>query len=371
MLDKIDSTHLALPHVVEALGEVARAHRLGDHLVYAELDLLEKAKDLPSLSESARASFLFMRNRFSTTGPYLSRFNVRLSIVPDDNILEVNTLAVNGRSIEEISISARLVANSNILRRTVLLGENHSDTEFYRIVASTYKASEGISGISIQFDPNGGGGGSTVDEYKHIQDSISRTCLCILDSDRHYPTDSIGGTAQNVLNEDNPNIPTSKVIVTDTLEMENLIPTIIVERLMGLGSATCRPLQAHKNIAASAHGSAMQYVDYKKGLKLFELTTGSPSSDHLSYWKPVAEHVLGTPVTHTMCPTGVTCTKKSCRCILIPGYGDSIMDKVMSLMDSEKNTPMTHWVDAAMQSEWRRIGAVILDWCCGSSLRAI
>lgn len=314
--------------------------------------------------------FKSMLNSFSMSGIYLKEYGLRLRIVSHGEEISASVVNEEGRIITIIEVPAKKIHATNILNRVVLLSENHRDTEFYRIMAIAVAQEENIGNVNIQFDPNGGGGRTTSDEYSYIQSQNERICLCIVDSDAKYPGSRPGDTAKAVLSLDDPSRPLSRIVITTSMEIENLIPTIVIKDYLGDKNPLRVALDVYEKINENGFTTARLHVDVKNGLRLRELIDKPENSPYYAYWKPVAEAILETEVNPGVCHVDASCDRRSCTCVVIPHLGSNILEQTLPIMRTYLGRQFVQWLDDVMVDEWKRVGRLVIDWCCGSSPKA-
>lgn len=149
-------------------------------------------------------------------------FNIIISIIPDGE--EYNEK--NGADIEYRYIKYNKFLDSVTIQKTVLLGENPSDAEIYKVISDYYQEQKKIN-YRCLYEARGGGGNTVVKEYEPIHVQEERFCLCILDSDIRYKEQTAyGDTAKFVIEYVKRNTKNYKttIKIIEVLELENLLP---------------------------------------------------------------------------------------------------------------------------------------------------
>ena len=352
------------------MNEVAKAYRLGYHKVFGSLELLRALSNESSISYMSKKMFSSMVASFPTSGGYLKAYTIRLSIVRGTNILRRSHINGNPK-IEKIEVSSDLIHSTTLLSRVILLAENHKDTEFYKFLATEVARENKIGNIIIQFDPNGGGGRTTSDEYSHYQTTRERLCLCVMDSDVKYPGCGLGDSARAVASTDEDANPLTKFITTSSLEVENLLPTVALEAYLGEGNPLKIAINTYKRLERLGLTDSRRYIDIKKGMRIYDIISKSQDSPFYKYWRPITESLLELTLSSSACPFGIECDKKTCTCIVIPHLGQSILEQTLPHLKEYAGNQFSTWLDGHLTDEWQRMGRIVIDWCCGANLRAI
>jgi len=130
-------------------------------------------------------------------------------------------------SIEYRYIKYNKFLDSVTIQKTILLGENPSDAEIYKVISDYYQKQQNLNYSSL-FEARGGGGNTVVKEYEPIYNDEERFCLCILDSDKRYKEQTnYGDTADKVKKfEEQVHKKNCKmrIEILEVLELENLLP---------------------------------------------------------------------------------------------------------------------------------------------------
>ena len=350
------------PSVVDALDLIAHSRRLGNHIVFGKRDIIKFLATCNLISDTSRAVYRKLYEDLPTTSSYLSEINLLVEIVLED-VLE---LIERGNS-KVIRASIKYFSNLSLLTETALLSENHDDVSFYKRLATTYLQLKNLGNIYIKYEPRGGGGQTTARDFQTLQSSKQRFCLCILDSDRKAPDLDIGDTAKAVLRAKDSNQPLCDICVLKVREIENLIPAIIYREIFENDVNKRDAISFLEFIDNSQHNEVRNYLDLKKGLKLYKILREEPQRQFRIYWLSVAQNFRDqlSPVCYAcldkeVCSQG---TFEKCQCFITLGFGDSIMSKVEENYLSRDFSPL---ISDLVRAEWERLGATITFWCCAS-----
>ncbi len=152
-------------------------------------------------------------------------FNLIINIVENEEKLYVDD------DVEYRDISYSKFLDTSSIQKTILLGENIDDIPVYEVFVKYYKSKNNLNSFNIFYNKRGGGGNTISREYETIYSEGENFCLCLLDSDKRYPTQTnYGDTAQNVVDLDkkykkqnNLNYKIGYYILK-VLELENCLP---------------------------------------------------------------------------------------------------------------------------------------------------
>ena len=162
-----------------ALNNIANALREGKHLVIGSRAVLAKLIDCNFLSSKSTAIFRKALSQLSDIGTLASHLDIHIRIYP--TIPSYNGPVFNDK-IKCIDAPLDIFSDSSVIQETILLAENQIDAKFYELVARTYMWKKNFGKLIIKLTKQGGGGTTTADEYKEIQDTKNRLSICIVDS---------------------------------------------------------------------------------------------------------------------------------------------------------------------------------------------
>lgn len=204
-----------------------------------------------------------------------------------------------------------------------IIAENLLDISFYKAVVKSYCDDVlKLKGIQLSANEKHGGGATICDVINSHIANTEGLALCLLDSDKNHPDDSLGQTAQRVLDQVALDDYT-KIINLNVREVENIIPIDVIERVRHQKSQKTK-IKQYKSLLEHDFSVAnpMMFIDLKKGLKIcsqredFCEKTGK-------YWRTI----LTTVGNNREC----NCVKiKDCTCIFIDGFGSSLLRDVVT-----------------------------------------
>lgn len=147
------------------------------------------------------------------------------------NIVEKEEKLYKEDEIEYRDIVYRKFLDTSSIQKTILLGENSDDIPIYEIFVKYYQSKNNLNSFKVIYNKRGGGGHTTKQEYENIHKEGDNFCLCLLDSDKRYPSQTkYGDTAQAVVELDykyrKQNNLNYKIgyYVLQVLELENCLP---------------------------------------------------------------------------------------------------------------------------------------------------
>jgi len=187
-------------------------------------------------------------------------FNIIIKIIPEGR--EYNEQI--GADIEYRYIKYNKFLDSVTIQKTILLGENPSDAEIYKIISDYYQKQKNIN-YRCLYEARGGGGNTVVKEYKPIHSQEERFCLCILDSDIRYAQQTTyGDTAKFVVDYDKQNTKNYKttIKIIEVLELENLLPLKFYKDTYSHKSDVICDIEK----ILSKDSNFKKYFDFKKGV---------------------------------------------------------------------------------------------------------
>lgn len=124
-------------------------------------------------------------------------FNLIINIVENEEKLYIED------GIEYRNILYCKFLDTSSIQKTILLGENSDDIPIYEIFVKYYQSKNNLNSFKIIYTKRGGGGNTINQEYENIYTEGDSFCLCLLDSDKRYPSQTkYGDTAQAVVDID-------------------------------------------------------------------------------------------------------------------------------------------------------------------------
>ena len=214
---------------VDILRDLIISYSHGIHFVYANSHLLNRIIALKKLGDVEKMMYIKLKGKLKI-------------IVGIRNIVVVKCiLTYNETSRAEegcIYINPADFKEFCLFEKTVLIGENLNDCKVFRHISDKYLCCHKLWGANCIFFEMNGGGATTVDVYENQINNCTNFCLCIIDSDKKFPSDEIGGTAVEVKNKHTEIQPPhcDYYIMEDVSEVENLLPHEMVKKVTAINS---------------------------------------------------------------------------------------------------------------------------------------
>lgn len=341
----------------QSLLSACNAMGSGNHVVCTETrDLAgEIVHDMIKTNHCIASYFDVLREHFSEIA------SVKLYVTSFIKIIHGDTppsARIVGNKYE-ISIGIALTTQSEFWYKACFIAENIFDIRGYYLI---YKACF-PNGPYLKSDDTLGGGTTTSNVVaQKINDG--RIVLCILDSDRHFPTDKIKDTASKVLALDIPD--SCNVIITKSREVENLfLSKKILEHLRN-NRLTQRDTDILNIIqkAEEKQAEARFYFDVKSGYSY--KTIANNAYLHLCF--------APSKVNCKTFTTDENCKNcKSCNCIIIQGLGGNFFsNEILNCVSIKDNIETIYsGLPDFMKEEWRRLASAVLSWCCACKLNVL
>jgi len=345
---------------VLALENLATARREGKHIVMANRKTLKKIAQCSRLSEFSRNIYHKLYHDSTQLYSYLSAVTKYIEIV--NPCYEPEVLSDSDKEI--IKVPPRFFNDSELVQKTILLGENLDDAVFYETIAKVCVRWKDMT-VPIVCEPRGGGGDTTSREYINIQQANKRFCLCIVDSDKIAPNGNLGSTASRLRNSDDPTCIKTQIFILDCRESENLIPNSILSKLYPGKQEKLEALNIIKSISLEVRC----FLDIKEGTYLNKIM-GEKKSETQNFWSNQIPQILNiSDRINNSCQANWQCSSNSgkCQCQISLGLGDKTLSKTVEYLKDNSLNEIAIIVDRSMRSDWEKIGEVVINWCIAES----
>lgn len=329
---------------ITILKDLCFSYSHGFHYIYASKPLLGRISLLKNLDESQRYLFAKLKSKLK------SIMSIRDSVMIRCHISYRTT-----SSIEDgcIYLNPDEYENFNFFAETVLIGENLNDCKFFTHICDKYLCCHRLWGANYAFGKIPGGGGTTVDVYDNEIEQRQKFCLCIVDSDKKYPTDVIGATATDVKNLHNNKKPLlcDYYIMEHLSEVENLLPHDMVRRVC-----------ASKNNLHKFLSLDIAFLDMKKGIVkgvLQNIKAKEYYCDLMGDFKQIVDDI-------TNCFVDVSqrvLTKSEKNEAVVSGFGSNLLKDVLALNWESVELSKIE-LTSSQNYEWEEIGKRIFSWTC-------
>jgi hypothetical protein len=250
-----------------------------------------------------------------------------------------------------------------------LIGENLTDAKLYFSFGKALLIARRWKGLRVSADLVAGGGSTTHRVFGATCDS-GRPCLCVTDSDRDHPEDTIGATARDAVIQGSKRPPFQHVHVLNSRELENVLPfRVLAEALSGPSpSNRAEALDTLGALEASIAGPWRSFIDLKEGLREWDLAVKlAPSGHSRPFWTEFARSAGSiTGVPDCSCAASAPCsTREHCCRVYVPAFGSALLQAVEAWVDHTTPHKLAEALGPALTSgELAHITALIVAWCC-------
>ena len=329
---------------VDILRDLIISYSHGIHFVYANSHLLNRIIALKKLGDVEKMMYIKLKGKLKI-------------IVGIRNIVVVKCiLTYNETSRAEegcIYINPADFKEFCLFEKTVLIGENLNDCKVFRHISDKYLCCHKLWGANCIFFEMNGGGATTVDEYENQINNCTNFCLCIIDSDKKFPSDEIGGTAVEVKNKHTEIQPPhcDYYIMEDVSEVENLLPHEMVKKVTAINSNLLYLLRLD-----------IAFLDMKKGI-VKGVLQNTLAKDY--YCDLLSGHQQELDEINA-CYDDVSqrnLNKQEKKECIVPGFGTNLLKDVLGLSWDEIDWKKLKLTDSQVY-EWEEIGKRVFSWTC-------
>ena len=348
--------------LINALELIAQARRSGSHLVTASRETLKELHGCSGLSRPARGVYLKLYNELPQHGSYFEFFNRRIKIIDGRDI--ANSHDIGGTKI--IRMSVDFFSDPELLSRTRLVGEDESDIAIFDKIARTVLAMNNAA-ISIQYDPIPGGGQNTGRVYRQIQREGRKLCLCITDSDKEHPDDSLGIISSELQKCEDETRPFCEWTCLRTRTIENMFTTNFLWIVAGDNPDWQKAVRSIDILENSEYPDSRFYCRLVQGQSLGEVY-GMYGGHNSAYWTRVAESIVyhSGDINDRCILDQPSCSDGShCRCVIVSGTGDGFKDAIDETLVRLTPHKLAETLNERTSEYWDEIGRTIASWCCG------
>ncbi|MBN3851859.1 hypothetical protein G3N59_00575 [Paraburkholderia sp. Ac-20340] len=333
-----------------ALDNIANAHREGAHVIFSERNVAEHLLSIgESLGGRTKQTLRNVINRYAQLAEFAETVEVKIFIGLFDNI---HAVIENGKRFIKIPVAC---VTSSLLQKPYLLVENIDDAKFYGFLTTELASKLNFSG-HLSFEAYNGGGNTTGNVYEHLKNSTDRLCLCIVDSDRRFPTSKPGETANKVLASDKTDpSPLTESFVLPVCSVENLIPWKWLEDAYSQSEDMKKRLKMYE---CHHVDDVWPFLQLKKDIRCADLRETQKAfsvfwSDKLKCRDDVAR-----------CVAGGACTKRDdCSTTFLAAVSGSPLGAVIPKL-SERTIGACDAVPT-VKAAWQSIAQLVSAWSCG------
>ena len=350
-----------------ALQDIASSIRRGRHaltaLSFGVIDELSKSE---CLSDSTKDVYVDIYKRWSQHKDLHKKVSKRLlvGVFNEDKELRIER---NGN----IPMNLESLNKFDLLEGTALVLENQNDDVIYKFIFKSIVHKIMKKNYTAYWEIHHGGGNTTGDVYSRIQEkNNTKMVLCIVDSDKKFPDNGYGETANKVKKANDKENIFSDYHVIDAHEVENLIPLSLYYEFMETISSddsiddNISLLDIYNKMYDTEKDFLQRYFDYKNGIQCKELNCSKNKidpqfkDDFKNNWLSIVNYIA---------PIKLKCNYKECN---KPGCEEHILPILLKrirrkeIRDYIKNKkPIELDSRDPLYKEWNIIAKQILDWC--------
>jgi len=233
--------------------------------------------------------------------------------------------------------------------------EDITDFDVYSSIAKWYLINNKmLENQSFKLEMTHGGGDRSADVCNEHQEK-GYIVYCICDSDKKYPSDTIGGTCRKLYDHFSSIDKVDNLLVLDVHEVENLIPLCILK-------TTARPTQLSAisfiEHAASKSIDALYYLDLKNGLNYRDVLV--EESEFSRYWRHfISDYKCDFTTAQINKINAGEINEKSNITVKL----SSMLPHAIQNLTNFDNKLNKH---CPLESFWNDIGKKLWSWGCGS-----
>lgn len=354
-----------------AIEYLSLAHSEGKHLVTGSRNTLLK---IVSLSEHLSMKNITLFKKILQEVPQYGSMHKKLPIYSVIVNFDGDYQRSSSASQTTIYIPIKFFNDSSKIQPVNLVAENSDDTKIISHLCRAFCFRNRFNNLKFFFKPIMGGGDHTAKEYKALQDKGVFT-ICVVDSDRKHPADSIGETAKKVKLADDQSV-FSDFRILECRELENLISSRQLAEACKNDSSRRRAVNFLENLEETSNGEKRLYLDFKNGLRLLDIFSykmDSPARDYFGNFKDIIcefSHIDNDCITSGQCSEKKSCLtdgkKRLCKSIIMHSLGDKICEAVVKYLDTLSPQKLSESICKFTEKLWDTIGGFVFSWsCCG------
>ena len=330
-----------------AIEEICVAVRRGYHYLFGTRDILSEMFEFPGITPESKAVVDGVRRSYASNAGFLRSFGFR--VVVKDGI---------GVS-RKISDKSWEVPVSQVVEHGIsplgLLGEHSRDAELYKEAAKHFILNKKL-GISLAAIARNGNGSGTARELTSFVREMREWILCITDTDKYCPDDTLGDVAascKKVADE------TGWVAIHYAIggrSIENVIPHNFIEDAV---QGESRDAVAHLKALTATHG--LEFADYanlKDGIASKWVREQSTDTPRRKFWERLVQAEGGS--LNACCTGHAVCPKTPCARRWIGGFGGALPEQVQRHLDvTSKHKAAERAKTSANVIHWEAIGELV------------
>lgn len=340
----ISEAEIGNTEAVDILRDLIISYSHGIHFVYANSHLLNRIIALEKLGDFGKMMYIKLKGKLKIIVGIRNLVVVKCILTYyETSRAEADRIFINPADFHDFSL----------FEKTVLIGENLNDCKVFRHISDKYLCCHKLWAANCIFFDMNGGGATTADVYENQINNYSNFCLCIVDSDKKFPSDEIGGTAVEVKNKHTAKHPPhcGYYIMEGISEVENLLPHEMVRKVTAIKSNLLYLLQLD-----------IAFLDMKKGI-VKDVLQNTLAKNY--YCDLLAGHQQELDEINA-CYEDISqrCLdkqeKKEC---VVPGFGPNLLKDVLGLSWDEIDWKNLNLTDSQVY-EWEEIGKRVFSWTC-------
>jgi hypothetical protein len=336
---------------LEGIQNLLVAVRNGHHLLYGSRKLLSNLSQNQVLSQRERATALELLNKLSELSG-LSNQVIRKVVVTFDRTL--NNVMPNQFVISASDLVSKYHDDS------VLLGENHIDTEVLVKSSIHYRIHNKLHHVPVQLRCQGGGGSTIAVEFRKLIAGGS-IVLAVTDGDRNHPKAPLSSVSQKCNECLDDEVGLGMHVSLSERDIENLLPLNVLtecadpslvntssdlhQRLIEIKVDECNPAS---------------HICIKSGLnlrKIFECT----DQEEKKFWLATVEklRIKSSDLINDKCTEKQECAANPCKCIVGHGWGERILTSVSAWLG--KQSDHKSYESFKSNDVWLNLGKVVFE----------
>lgn len=357
--DSVISANLAEDDkACRGIAAILDAVSRGQHYVLASRQTLKALSENQQLASANRATARILLSNYTLLGsiPALVRFRIVVTFGKSKHVNKVGS--------EEWEVPLHMVADCCI-HKSVLVAENLTDAGVFEQAARQYMAAKGIR-TQLSVEKLHGGGSTIPKVFENHAVTEKRWCLCITDSDRICPNDSLSQAAEEckAIASDSSLVATHMDL--PVREVENVIPIALLDEVIPPSHRD--KWEWHTSKLCRIRRDAHSYCDMKKGLTIRKILDLADGSGQKRYWLSVARDLLDASALESDCLASGECSQKDpglCHCDVVYGFGDRMLDQILTILNSrgphESERRVRHDLN---RDTWFEVGQLVFEWAC-------
>ena len=364
VLSQLEEGGLPSAAAKTALQQVAMGRREGKHLLFGRREVLDALRTSHYLDGMSRAVFNHVLGGLPQMGALIERLVQQVEVVGDDEVTCPVALPHGEGRLIRVPLSR--FCDSGIVQETLLLTEHVRDCDVIMRLARAFAVRERYGHITLRGRALMGGGATIVDVYGRCQDEQDRFCLCIVDSDRAIPGGRLGATARAVIEVDDDSSPLSEVHILSAREIENLLPTPVIEAALVKQPQRRAMIPMLRQFDEKGSVDFRLYLDLKAGTFLDKALAKGRGSPEAKFWLRAYDAFPKGAKVEPECVENGSCQfPGECCCYVTPAFGDRLLEHSLEVLSRVTDHKLAEQMaDGTLDPAWTPLGGIVVAWCC-------